>query len=275
MSGNDQAARTYWAQQMDAAAEFMARAAAFAVHECGEPLVSLREAVDAADIDIVFSETKVIENIDRLFYLREGLIEPFVAAAREMNESGWVMKVEDGFRTRAIQKGLARRPDVFDAVMRTVLWETGGAVPDAQFMQKRVLALIAYCPKVGTHLSGSAIDISVIDVDRGGPYVEMSHRTPMDSPFILQPAQRNRRAITELMSRHGFVHYPYEFWHYNQGDAYDHILNGCSAPARYGPVDWDPRTNRVTPIENPTEPLNSLEEIEHSIHASLNRLRVA
>ena len=265
---------------MDEAYDFMMRAAAYPVRECGEPLARLREAVSNTGVEVAFSETQVIEGVDRLFYLRQGLIDLFIAAAREMNERGWILKVEDALRTPAIQQGLARRPDIFDAILRTVLWETGGAVPEADFMTRRVLALIAYCPKVGTHLSGSAIDISVLDrdsgdeIDRGGPYIEMSHRTPMASPFVSEAAQQNRRAITELMARHGFVDYPYEFWHYNQDDAYDQLLHGADEPARYGPIEWDPATNQLTPIDDPTAPLNSHEQIEQSIRESLIRLGV-
>ena len=137
-------------------------------------------------------------------------------------------------------------------------------------------------PKTGTHMSGSAIDISVLhrgqdrgdttrEVDRGAPYLEMSALTPMDSPFISDEARRNRHAITDLMREHGFVEYPYEFWHYSSGDAYDQFLRKTGRPAIYGAVDWDPATGKVTPIPNPTEPLNTQEEIKAEIEAAMKR----
>ena len=46
----------------------------------------------------------------------------------------------------------------------------------------------------------------------------------MGSPFVSDRAAGNRQEITALMARHGFRPYPYEFWHYNQGDVYDAYL---------------------------------------------------
>ena len=67
----------------------------------------------------------------------------------------------------------------------------------------------------------------------------MSERTPMNSPFVSPEAQRNRQEITAIMRESGFVEYPYEFWHYSSGDAYEQILLGTGQPARYGAVDFD------------------------------------
>jgi len=276
MNHLDSERRAYWAQQMDEAHQFMMRCAQHPVHECGEPFASIRDAVEQGGVDVAFSDSQVIEGVERIFFVRQSLVDPLIAVARDMNERGWVMKIEDAFRTRQIQKGLARKPMVFDRVLKTVLWETDGEVPDADFMARRVLALVAYCPQVGTHTSGSAIDISVLnrddgsEIDRGGPYIELSEKTPMASPFVSPEAQENRKAITELMRRRGFLEYPYEFWHYNQGDVYDTELTG--RPARFAPVDFDPDTGVLTEIDNPTEPLNSLDEIRQSIDESLARL---
>jgi len=120
---------------------------------------------------------------------------------------------------------------------------------------------------VGTHCVGSAIDISVLaleggaEVDRGAPYLEISERTPMDSPFVSAEARENRAEITDLMARHGFSTYPFEFWHYNAGDAYEELLSGRGGPARYGPVDLDPESGEVRPIADAATPLNSEAEI--------------
>jgi len=98
------------------------------------------------------------------------------------------------------------------------------------------------------------------EVDRGAPYIELSEKTPMGSPFVPRQARANRGAITRIMARQGFVAYPYEFWHYNRGDAMDACLHRSRKPARYGPVDLDPSDGTVTPIAEALEPLNRLEE---------------
>jgi zinc D-Ala-D-Ala dipeptidase len=190
------------------------------------------------------------------------------------------MRVEDGYRTSEMQKYLGRTPQVFDAVLRSVMWELGGELPSPEFMFRRCSALVASVPKFGTHMSGSAIDISVMhrddparEVDRGAPYLEMSALTPMASPFVSEAAIRNRKEITALMRRHGFVDYPYEFWHYSSGDAYEQVLLKSGRPAIYGAVQWDADTNSVTPLPQPEQPLNSFDEIRAEIEAALARSR--
>jgi hypothetical protein len=74
-----------------------------------------------------------------------------------------------------------------------------------------------------------------------------------------------------MMEAHGFMHFPFEFWHYNKGDAGAHILTRNPAPARFGPVNWNPLTNEVTPVADPFSPLNPLPVIEQEIHAALER----
>jgi D-alanyl-D-alanine dipeptidase len=169
----------------------------------------------------VFSDKPHSEGLPRLFYLRQGLVPRFLAAAREMNDRGWILKVEDGYRTLTMQRGLSLKRDIFLAVLDKVRWECGQTMPPGDLLFRRLAALVANAPKVGTHMSGSAMDISVLnrdsgeEVDRGAPYLEMSERTPMGSPFVSAAAREARGQITALMARHGFSTYPWEFWHYN------------------------------------------------------------
>ena len=274
---NDAARRAYWIEQMEAAAGFMEDMKVRPVAECGEPLASLKAAVAAAAVEVAFSATRLAGRFDRLFHLREGVVGPFLAAAHDMNKRGWVLKVEDAFRTRDMQKHLALAPRMFDTILDRVIWELDGKVPPVELMLRRLTALVATCPKIGTHMSGSAIDVSVLsrengeELDRGAPYLELSELTPMDSPFPNARARRQRQEMTAILARHGFAAYPYEFWHYSQGDAYAMRLFGTDGVAKYGPVDLDPASGRVTPIEEPAALLSSLDEIQEQIEAALAR----
>jgi hypothetical protein len=101
----------------------------------------------------------------------------------------------------------------------------------------------------------------------------MSALTPMGSPFVSDAARRNRRDISALMRHHGFVDYPWEFWHYSSGDAYEQVLLKTGEPAIYGAVQWDTETNQVIPLPKPDQPLNSFDEIRAEIDAALSRRR--
>ena len=72
----------------------------------------------------------------------------------------------------------------------------------------------------------------------------------MNSPFISREAMSNRREITAIFRESGFVAYPYEFWHYSSGDAYQQLLLDTGKPARYGAVDFDQTTGCITPYKN-------------------------
>jgi D-alanyl-D-alanine dipeptidase len=276
---NDQAARrAFWAQQMDLAYDFMAQMRTYPVVECGENLRSMTEAVAEAKVEVLFSTSKIAGDLDRVFFLREGLIPNFMEAARSMNERGWILKIEDGFRTLEMQTALSRKPGVFDAILKSTMWELNGAKPDPEFLLKRLSVLTATRPKVGTHMSGSAMDISVWsrdsgqEIERGGPYLEMSELTPMRSPFVSQKALDNRNAITEIMERNGFVAYPFEFWHYNSGDAYGEFLTKTGKPARYGAIHLDQKTGASTPVADPDEALQTPEVMQREMQAALTRL---
>ena len=271
--------RNYWASQLDEAHTFMMRGLECPVADCGERLVSLADAAGDAGVEVVFSELPHVHDLPRIFVLREGQIAGFIDAARRLNRRGWVMHVEDGYRTRTMQKDVGLLPMIFDAVLRKVIWEIEGRTPEPDFLFKRLLTLVAQIPKTAPHMAGAAIDISVLDrdtgaeVDRGGPYIELSELTPMDSPFVSQQAQRNRQEITAIMRESGFVEYPYEFWHYGSGEVLEECVRRTGRPMRYGAVDYDASTGQVTPIEEPRKPLNSLEEIRAEIQASLERHR--
>ena len=243
----------------------------YPIEEGREPALPLREAAEEAGVEVFFSQLAHVRGLRRLFFLRAGLVPFFIEAARELNSRGIALRVEDAYRTREMQKDNAPRPEVFPLVLAMVRWELGGATPPVALLRKRLAALIAMNPRVGTHCGCSAIDVSVIDLDsgreldRGAPYLEISEKTPMGSPFVSELARRNRADVTALMARHGFHDYRFEFWHYNAGDAYAGYLEGKGGPARYGPVDLDPATGRVSPIRDATTPLNSDAEIEARI----------
>jgi D-alanyl-D-alanine dipeptidase len=273
----EEARRAYWAAQMDEAHAFMLQIRQYPVIECGEPLVNMVDAVRGSGIEVTFSKRPHVQGLPRLYWLRAGLLDSFLACARAMNERGWLLKVEDALRTMTMQKFLARAPYTFDVVVERLLWEGKGTLPPVELAMRRIGALVAAAPKVGTHMSGSAIDISVLDrasgqeVDRGRPYLEMSELTPMTSPFVSPEAHANRQAITALMAQYSFVTYPWEFWHYNQGDAYDHYLNQTGQPARYGAVNVSLTDGSVEPIADPLTPLNTYEEIENELKQALAR----
>lgn len=269
--------RRYWTELMDQAAVFMDEAAEAPIEECGEPLASLVDAVAQAGVAVQFSQTPYASGQQRQYYLRAGLVPGFITAATLMNKRGWVMKVEDALRTLDMQTHVGRQRVVFDAILKTTRWECGDQNPAVDLLLKRYRGLVALSAKVGTHTSASAIDISVYDaktgkeIDRGGPYLEMSELTPMNSPFVSEAAHANRQEITQIMSEGGLLAYPIEFWHYSAGDCFQSVLLN-DGPGKYGPVNTHLPALNVTPVANPTAPLSNAQDIAKLLQAALGRL---
>jgi D-alanyl-D-alanine dipeptidase len=286
---DEQARRAYWKESYDKAYAFMRELYRVPLEECGEEVVSLEAAAREAGVEVTFSARPHVGGGTRRFFLRRGLVEGFLGAARAMNERGWVLHVEDAHRTPAMQGGAWRNPAVFRTVLQRVRWELGGATPPEDLLHRRLGSLLAACPRIGGHLAGAALDVSVFrrgvarvrstcatpgdhtaaniagdssaELDRGGPYLEMSEKTPMDSPFVSTEARQNRKAITEVFEPFGFAPYPYEFWHYSRGDIQEAVLRRTGHPARYGPVDFDPADGKVRPVADADQPFVSMEEV--------------
>ena len=261
MPADQDARRRYWTETMEEMDALVDRMLAHPFEECGEPLAPIPEAMAAADLEVDFSETLIAGRFPRIFAIRESLLRSLVDVARDMNDRGWILRIEDGFRSQQMQTDLGRSTEAFDLIVRACVWECGGDVPPLDLVFRRARVLVANYGICGTHMQGTAVDISVVrredgsEVWRGRPYLDMSEYTPMDSPFVGEQHRRNRRDITDLMARHGFVHFPGEFWHYNQGDLLCELLSGRNRPGRYGPVHWDPATGQVTPYDDPRQPL--------------------
>jgi zinc D-Ala-D-Ala dipeptidase len=273
----NQKRRAYWRDTMEEGHRFMTSVTGHPVEECYEQMLPLREACSVAGVEVVFSDTDIIPGISRKFYLRAALIPKLLAAADEFNSLGFILKIEDAYRDREMQRGLALKESLVKTLAERLLWECGGEEPMAALIVRRLAVLIAHCPKTGTHMSGSAMDISVLhrkdgtEVDRGRPYLELSELTPMSTPFISEKCRENRELITAIMQKHGFIAYPYEFWHYSSGDSIAEYIADSSVPGRYGPIDLNMETGEVSPIADPEKPLNPPEILTSKIHKALQQ----
>ena len=275
---DEAARRQFWTEHMERSFHLLNTMAAYPAEECGEALASIPDEAEEAGTEMLFSDTKIAGGLDRIFCIRASLIPDLVEIARKMREHGWLLKIEDGFRTLEMQTELGRKPAVFNMIVRSCQWELGGEPPPLDLILRRSTCLVANYPNKGTHTMGAAVDISVFsledgsEISRGKPYLEMSEYTPMASPFVTDEEQRNRREITALMESRGFLHYPGEFWHYNKGDPLYHYVSETGRPAEYNCVYWDPTTYQVTPYDDVASPLTPPEEMAEQLKQALDRL---
>ena len=156
-NNDSESRRRYWAEQLELGYQLVQQIEAFPVQECSEGFASLKDAAVASGVEMLFSESKIAGEFDRVFFLRESLVKDIIAIARDMNRRGWILKIEDGYRSLEMQAQLGRKPALFDVILNKCIWECGGEIPSVELVSRRANVLISNLPKVGTHMSGSAI----------------------------------------------------------------------------------------------------------------------
>ena len=252
---------------MDAAWRFVERLMEYPSGECGEGLCCLRDEASEAGVEIVFASDKHLGTFERLFFLRQSLVEKVLRVAEALLKRDYTMRIEDAYRSVEAQRRASRSEYVLRAVLEKVLWEADGGAPTAELVFRRLAVWSATTPKFANHTAGSALDVSLLKredgspADLGAPYPEFSHRTPMASPFVSEEAWRNRRMLCELFAAEDFLAYPYEFWHFSHGDADYEMIAGQGRPARYGPVHFSPDDGRLTPVEDPLKPFITADDV--------------
>ena len=113
----------FWTEYMERSRQLIEAMEQYPLAECGEPLASIPDAARAAGVELLFSTTKLAGQMERIFHIRASLIDDLLRIGRTMNDRGWVLKIEDGFRTEAMQTALGRSPLTFDRIVRMCVWE--------------------------------------------------------------------------------------------------------------------------------------------------------
>lgn len=179
--------------------------------------------------------------------VRRRVAEMLAAINAEIAVAGIELFVFDAYRPIAVQAYFhdvwvpsflrARHPDKSDEWIRAEtrkFW-----APPAQEAQ------LAVAPP--PHSTGGAVDLTLrlietkLPLEMGGAFDDVTERSHPDfyedgcagEGGTITEARQNRRLLRFLMSRHGFVGHPNEWWHYSFGDQMWAALSGRPA-ALYG-----------------------------------------
>jgi len=72
----------------------------------------------------------------------------------------------------------------------------------------------------GRHTRGTAVDVTLVDA-KGGPltmpsdFDDFTDKAHADYAGATETQKRNRALLARIMSKHGFVPYPFEWWHFD------------------------------------------------------------
>ena len=85
---DDLARREYWAEQMQLGYDLVEVVLPFVVNECGEGFGSIPDAAENAGVEMAFSTSKIAGDLDRVFYMRTGLLADLVQVGRDSANAG-------------------------------------------------------------------------------------------------------------------------------------------------------------------------------------------
>lgn len=183
----------------------------------GEPLVAL---------DASFGPARAL--------VRAGLAAR-LAAAQGLLPRGIRLRVVEGHRSVATQRAIIARYSAEVCAARP-----GVSPGELHRLVSRFVSPVDVAP----HVAGAAVDLTLVDA--GGDELDLG--TPIDTTpeqsdgacffaaeGISPDAHRHRRLLAAVLTPHGLVNYPTEWWHWSYGDRYWALTLGAPA-AHYGPV---------------------------------------
>lgn len=142
-----------------------------------------------------FTGKKVYDSANCL--LRASTARKLSDAQHELEQSGLGLKVYDCYRPLAVQRKF---------------WSL---VPDERY--------VANPAKGSRHNRGAAVDLTL--VDRNGqelpmptPFDDFTDKAHRDYTQLPPEALKNRALLEQVMTRHGFVGLPTEWWHFDDAD---------------------------------------------------------
>lgn len=151
------------------------------------------------------------------------LTKPAALALKKVQEDlkkdSLSLKVFDSYRPQQAVNHFSKwARNVNDTVMKQQYYPN---------VDKRNLFRDGYIASKSRHSSGSTIDLTIVDLktgkelDMGTPYDYFGEASWYLHEDLTQTQKANRALLHNIMSKHGFRHYPKEWWHFTlRGEPY-------------------------------------------------------
>lgn len=144
------------------------------------------------------------------------LTKPAALALKKVQEdlkkNSLSLKVFDSYRPQQAVNHFSKwARNVNDTVMKQQYYPN---------VDKRNLFRDGYIASKSRHSSGSTIDLTIVDLktgkelDMGTPYDYFGEASWYLHEDLTQAQKANRALLHNIMSKHGFRHYPKEWWHF-------------------------------------------------------------
>lgn len=140
-------------------------------------------------------------------WLRREAADALVKVAEEARARGFRLIVYDCYRPqRATRAFIAWAADEADQKMKAEYYPN---------LAKSEIFPRGYISKNSQHSLGIAVDIAFVGRDFGTPFDLFDNSSGTDYPDVSPEARKNRKALFDLMIKHGFENLPQEWWHFS------------------------------------------------------------
>lgn len=204
------------------------------VKECGEKLVSIKEAFVIDKQQIILASVWSIEDVPELC-LRESVVQKLLAVSRGLG-SGYQLKITDAFRPIHLQQRL------FEDVQAQIKKEYSELSQEELIIRaERFVANPNSCPP---HSTGGAVDLTIVDtfgkeLDMGTPIDTLDERVETFYPDLSKDIMANRLRLLDGMENEGFVNLASEWWHYSYGDRYWAAFTGATGAIYDSKIEYN------------------------------------
>ncbi len=131
-------------------------------------------------------------------YLHRSAAAALVKVQQELAAQGLGLKIFDAYRPLSVQQRM---------------WDL---IRDERYVSNPAI-------NAGRHTRGTAIDLTLVDKDgkelpMPTPFDDFTERAHRDAKGIPDKAVRNSQLLETTMLKHGFLPYPFEWWHFDFRD---------------------------------------------------------
>lgn len=192
------------------------------ITECHEPLVDIKNHTE-----LQYGPPPECElTTDCYTKMRKTVFEKLCLAQKDLPNQ-WRFRLYEGFRSLKVQQLL------FDQRYKLVVADNPNGNKHEHFHEttRLVSPVINFdgSMNIPPHNTGAAVDVEIVTaegqlIDMGMAAKDWCDVNPelclTDYQLISPIAKDNRRLLFEIMTAHGFVNYPTEWWHFSYGDRY-------------------------------------------------------
>lgn len=161
-------------------------------------LIDVQALIPQIQIDLRYATTnnftnQIIYDFDTCLLLQEAALQ-LKAVQLELLEQSLSLKIWDAYRPLSAQ------------------WKFWSIMPDERY--------VSHPAKGGRHTRGTSVDVTL--VDQNGKELEMptdfddfSFKAHIEDMTVSQQAIDNRNLLQSIMTKHGFIGYEAEWWHFD------------------------------------------------------------